>query len=93
METFPHFSTTETPKEFHYYIAAKRAIIFVAIFIYLYITNLESVALEEVWRADDENKDASFSSTEPTVFLFQFLIVNILTRADRNLCPDNSSVE
>ena len=93
METFPHFCTTETPKEFRYHIAAKWAVIFVAIFIYLYITKLESVALEEVWRADDENKDASFSSTEPTVFLFQFLVVNILTRAGRNLCPDNSSIE
>ena len=63
MEIFPHFSTIETPKEFCYYTAAKWAITFVAIFIYLYITNFESVALEEVWPADDENKDA-FSSTE-----------------------------
>ena len=93
METFSHFTTIETPKEFRYYIAAKWAVIFVAVFIYLYITNLESVALEEVWRADDENKDASFSSTEPTVFLFQFLVVNILTGSSRNLCPDNPSIE
>lgn len=54
---------------------------FIATFIDLCITDSESVALLEVWRANDENRDVSFSSAKQAVFSFPFIIVHMWTKA------------
>lgn len=54
---------------------------FIAIFICLCITNLESVALVEVCRANDENGDTAFSNTKQTTSSFQCSIRHILMKA------------